>query len=56
MNNLNELNNDQLLTACGVMESTIVSMIQKFESQGIDATDLRRGLAEAHAAVDDLKD
>lgn len=46
----------QLIVACGVLESTLIDIINKLESQGIDTTEYRRGLNEAHMAIDGLVD
>ena len=51
---LQNFDSAQLLEACGVMESTLIHFIQKLDSQGIDTSDLRRGLNEAHQAVDGI--
>lgn len=56
MERISEYDAEQLLKACGVMESTIVKFIRELESQGIDSTTLRRGLNEAHEAVDEIGD
>lgn len=50
------LKHNDLLEACGVLESTLIEAIGKLEDQGIDTTDLRSGLNRAHAAVDGLRD
>lgn len=47
-------NTNQLLTACGILESTIVSFIRDLDSKGIDTSSLRIGLNDAHAAVEGL--
>lgn len=51
---LTALNPDQLLIACGVMESTMLFFINHCERQGIDANVLRLALDDAHSAVDGL--
>lgn len=49
---LKSLNPEQLLTACGIMESTLILCINKLTDKGIDTSDLRTALDEAHAAVE----
>ena len=55
MADIQSLNPEQLLTACGVMESTMLSFIIHCERRGIDVNELRQALDDAHNAVDGLR-
>ena len=47
---------DQLIVVCGVLESTLISIINDLESNGHDVTKYRTQLNEAHMALDELVD
>lgn len=55
MDVLKKFNNDQLESACSIMETYMVNFIKKLDNQGIDTSDLRQGLNEAHSIVEGLE-
>ena len=48
------LNYDDLLVACGCLESAVVAFINRCERLGVDTSELREILDEVHAAIDGL--
>lgn len=54
--NYKDLDPSQLLTACGILESTLIHLIRHYEKSGVDTGEARRCLNQAHRAVNGLKD
>ena len=51
-----KLDYDDLLIACGCLESGLIAFINRCERNGIDASELREILDDVHAAVDGLRE
>lgn len=49
-----DVNPDQLITACGILESTLINLIEQVEAAGIDPQPFRSKLNDAHMAVDEI--
>lgn len=49
-----KLNPDKLLDACGILESTLLNIINDAESKGMDVSEYLDKLNDAHMAVDTL--
>lgn len=48
------LDSDELLTACGILESTLIALINRVEELGLDANEFHKSLNDAHMAVNEL--